>query len=224
LFTILIRFILASQSPRRHDLLSMAGYPFQVIVADVDEATVDLPDPAQNSIETARLKARTIAQQLPLSNNDRVIIIAADTNVALDDQILGKPADAGEAGSMLRALRGRDHQVHTGMSLIDLKTGREVTAVQSSTVTMRSYNDHETEQYIASGDPLDKAGAYAIQHPQFRPVTTLDGCFLGVMGLSVCQLLKAMEQFDLPPRAQVDSLIRAHQGYTCSVLSAKGRD
>lgn len=191
-------------------------------MAAVDETLVDLPDPALNSIETARLKAAAIAEQQTASGGDRVIIIGADTNVALGREILGKPAGNGEAQRMLNTLRNRDHQVHTGMSLIDLQGGREVTAVQTSTVTMRPYSDDEIVRYVSSGDPLDKAGAYAIQHPQFRPVSALDGCFLGVMGLSICRLLDLLEQLDIPLRAEVDSLVKAHQGYPCSLLSKMG--
>ena len=218
----MIRFILASQSPRRRDLLSLCGYPFQVMVSAVDEAIVDHPNPAENSLQTAQLKAQAIVNRLPKTESKRVIIVAADTTVALDGQMLGKPADAAEATSMLKALRDRDHQVHTGMALVDPAAGKEATAVHTASVTMRSYTDHEIERYIASGDPMDKAGAYAIQHPQFRPVTSLDGCYLGVMGLSVCQLLQLLGQLDVPLMADLDALAKAHDHYPCSLLSKSG--
>jgi septum formation protein len=218
----MIRFILASQSPRRRDLLSLCGYPFQVMVSEVDETTVDHPNPAENSLQTAQLKAQAIISRLPTAETRRAIIVAADTTVALDGQMLGKPTDAAEATNMLKALRGRDHQVHTGMALVDPVTDKEATAVHTALVTMRSYTDHEIERYIATGDPMDKAGAYAIQHPQFRPVTLLDGCYLGVMGLSVCQLLQLLGQLDVPLMADLDALAEAHDHYPCPLLSKSG--
>lgn len=213
-----VRFLLASQSPRRRELLGLAGFPFQVQVAGVDEALVTIPDPAQNSIDTARLKAETIAAQPPEAHGEHLIIVAADTTVALDGAMLGKPSSAADARRMLLALRGRAHQVHTGMALFDLASGRELTAVHSATVTMRPYSDREITQYIASGDPLDKAGAYAIQHPRFRPAAALDGCFLGVMGFCLCQFLCALDQLAVPRRADFSALRRAHQGYACPYL------
>lgn len=214
----MIRFILASQSPRRRDLLSLCGYPFRVMAADVDEATIDHPNPAENSLQTAQLKAQAVVDRVPLTNSERVIVVAADTTVALDSHMLGKPADVGEATRMLQVLKGRDHQVHTGMVVVNLNTGKEVTAVHSATVTMRPYADDEIERYVNSGDPMDKAGAYAIQHPQFRPVTRLDGCYLGVMGLSICQLLQLLEQLNIPSLADLDALAKAHEHYPCPLL------
>lgn len=216
------RFVLASQSPRRRELLSLCGYPFQVIVAAVDEASVDHPDPAENSLQTAQLKAQAVIDRLLNKETERVIIVAADTIVSLDGHMLGKPADAAEATYMLKGLRDRDHKVHTGMILVDLETGKEATAVHTASVFMRSYTDHEIESYVASGDAMDKAGAYAIQHPQFRPVTTLDGCYLGVMGLSVCQLLQLLHQLDVPTLADLRSLAEAHEHYPCPLLRQSG--
>ena len=218
----MIRLILASQSPRRRDLLSLCGYPFQVMAADVDEATIDHPNPAENSLQTAQLKAQAVIDRVPLTDNERIIVVAADTTVALDSHMLGKPADAADARRMLQALKGRDHQVHTGMVVANLKTGKEATAVHTATVTMRPYADEEIERYVNSGDPMDKAGAYAIQHPQFRPVARLDGCYLGVMGLSICQLLQLLGQFNIPSLADLDALAKAHEHYPCPLLPDSG--
>lgn len=215
----MVHLILASQSPRRRELLSLCGYPFQVLAAAVDETSVDIPDPSTNTIRTARLKAEVIANRLPRSGGQRVIIIAADTIVALENQMLGKPADSAEARRMLRALRGREHKVYTGMVLLDLGTEAEVTAVHAASVQMRPYTNQEIERYIASGDPLDKAGAYAIQHPQFKPVAALDGCFLGVMGFSVCQFLLQLSKFDLPILADMTALKEAHNHTFCPLLA-----
>ncbi len=213
----MIRFILASQSPRRRELLALTGYPFQVMVADVDETIIDHPDPARNSLQTAQLKATAVVDRCPNVKDGRVIVIAADTTVALKGRLFGKPSDTAEAALMLQTLRDRDHEVHTGMALVDLGTSQEVTAVHTAFVTMRPYTNQEMKRYVDSGDPLDKAGAYAIQHPQFRPVSALDGCFLGVMGLSVCQLLQQLERLNVPPIADQDALAAAHGSYPCPI-------
>lgn len=209
--------ILASQSPRRRDLIRMLGIPFQSIAADVDESSIDHPDPATNVIQTAQLKASAIADSLPRPRPAaaREIIIAADTAVTLDGRLLGKPADEGHAAQMLRELRGRTHQVFTGMTLLDLASGEEISEVHSAVVTMRHYLDSEIAAYVASGDPMDKAGSYAIQHPQFRPVIQLDGCYLGVMGLSICHLIKALDRLRVPTNPALDRLLALHHQYHC---------
>ena len=209
------RFILASQSPRRRELLGLCGYPFDTMAADVDENSVSDPDPAQDCIQTARLKAEAILNQIYTTQQERTIIVAADTIVALDGQILGKPRDATDAKQMLTTLRGRIHDVHTGVMIIDVDSGREVLGSHTAVVKMRRYTNQEMSAYVASGDPLDKAGAYAIQHPIFRPVEQLNGCYLGVMGLSICHLLQLLRQIDLPFQAELASLETAHQRYEC---------
>lgn len=211
-------FILASASPRRRALLALAGYSFVVQVADVDESRVTVPDPAHNSLETARLKAYAAAERLEQTSgagHGRPLILAADTTVALGSEMLGKPADAEAAWRMLVALRGRAHTVHTGMVLLDASSGQEATAVHTAVVTMRPYSKADMEAYIASGDPFDKAGAYAIQHPGFRPVAALDGCFLGVMGLSICQLHELLPLLGVTPRTDLGALAAAHKGFPC---------
>ena len=215
----MIEFILASQSPRRRELLSLCGYPFQVMAADVDETIVHIPDPAENTIKTAQLKAEAIANNQSETGTGRVIIVAADTTVALENQMLGKPADPGEARRMLRVLRGIEHKVYTGMVLIEVETREEITGVHAASVFLRHYTDKEIDRYIASGDPLDKAGAYAIQHPRFRPADSLNGCYLGVMGLSVCQLLLLLREFNVPLLADINALKDAHNHYPCPLLS-----
>ncbi len=209
------RFLLASQSPRRRQLLTLCGYPFDALAADVDEDSVFNPDPVQDCIQTARLKGEAILRDGPLSLEEDRIIIAADTIVTLDGHILGKPQDALDAKRMLTSLRGRSHEVHTGVTIIDARSSRSILSSQSAIVKMRPYTDQEMSTYVATGDPLDKAGAYAIQHPDFRPVEHLKGCYLGVMGLSICHLLQLFEQIDLPFKADLNSLENAHHGYQC---------
>ncbi len=219
LFSILmINFILASQSPRRQTLLRLVGYPFEIQIADADEDSVTDPNPAVNVVETAQLKADKIAKQTKRPFPPHTILIAADTTVALDDQMLGKPNSPAHARQMLAALRNRKHAVHTGLAMRDFASGVEVTGVHTAIVTMRNYSDAEIEAYIASGDPMDKAGAYAIQHPQVRPVTQLAGCYLGVMGLSVCHLLQLLTKFDVPRVADLTAVSTAHHQYPCPLF------
>lgn len=217
-----IAFLLASQSPRRRELMALLGYPVQVMAANADEESVQTPDPAQNVVETAVLKAAHIAAQFSSSPHTRTILVAADTTVALAGEMMNKPKDTAEARRMLQAMRGREHTVHTGFVLLDMASGRQVRGVHTALVTMRPYTDTEIEAYIASGDPMDKAGAYAIQHPDFRPVARLQGCFLSVVGLPVCDLLQALPHFDLPPPADLPAIARAHHHYSCPVLPASG--
>lgn len=215
----MVELILASQSPRRRELIKLLGYPVRVERADVDESLVTDPDPAVNVVGTARLKAVKIAEQWRQSHDKGdVVIVAADTTVALQGEMLGKPADAADARRMLRALRNQSHEVHTGVVLWVLGAGCEVSGVNTAVVTMRDYSDSEIETYIASGDPMDKAGAYAIQHPTFRPVVRLDGCFTGVMGLSVCHLLHLFSQLGLTMRADLTAVTAAHQHFPCLLL------
>jgi MAF protein len=204
----MVEFILASQSPRRRVLVRLLGYRFSVMVADADEASITHPDPAVNVVKTAVLKAKTIAAQLQA--DDR-IVIAADTTVALDGKMLGKPQDAEEATWMLHSLRNRVHYVHTGFVLVDLRTGTWLERVSTAVVTMRNYTDEEIAAYVASGNPFDKAGGYAIQHPVFKPAAHLQGCYTAVMGLPVCELVLALDDLHLPRRVNLAALDNAHQ-------------
>ena len=182
--------ILASASPRRHALIQLLRRPVTVRPTAVDEESVTHPDPVVNVVRTARLKAEAAA-----AGADRDgIIIAADTTVVLDGEMLNKPAGAAEARAMLRRLRGRTHYVHTGLVLLDAGRGCAASALSTTAVTMRDYDDAEIDAYVATGDPLDKAGSYAIQHSGFRPVARLDGCYTGVVGFPLCRLAGALQE------------------------------
>ena len=183
------RFILASQSPRRRQLLALLGYPFEVVVPDVDEDVHLDAVPATYVLRTAQQKAEAVARLRPTAAiTPRSIVIAADTTVALDGAILGKPADADEARRMLLALRGRAHDVHTGVCLVDAAGGREVAAVHSTVVAMRDYSAAEIDAYVATGDPLDKAGAYAIQGKAAAFITEIHGSYTNVVGLPLAEV------------------------------------
>ncbi len=178
-----MRIVLASASPRRRDLLARLGILFTTTPSALDEAVRPGEDAAAYVCRLARDKARAIAAGDPAE-----VVIGADTSVILDGVILGKPADAAEARGMLGALRDRVHQVMTGVA-VEGPGGASRTAVYTTNVRMRAYAAEEVERYIATGDPFDKAGSYAIQHAGFAPVATLDGCYLNVVGLPLYETL-----------------------------------
>lgn len=172
--------VLASASPRRRALLAQLGLAFAVLAPEIDETPAPGEDGAGLTRRLAGAKAAAVARE-----RAGALILAADTVVVLEERPLGKPADADEAAAMLVALRGRAHQVLTGVCAVDAR-GQARSAVMSTTVWMRHYSDAELMAYVASGDPLDKAGSYAIQHPSFRPVKRLRGCANNVVGLPLC--------------------------------------
>ena len=185
--------ILASNSPRRRQLLALTGLPFVVSVADVDESHLPNEEPGNYVLRLAETKSRAVQAEA-----DQVIL-AADTTVVDGDDILGKPRDADEAVAMLTRLRGHTHQVYSGIALLRPGDGLLLKDLCVTDVPMRDYSDEELHAYIATGDPLDKAGAYAIQHPQFRPVSRMDGCFASVMGLPVCHVILQLRKMNIQP-------------------------
>jgi septum formation protein len=152
------------------------GVLFDADAADVDETPLPGERPDGLACRLCQAKAASVAARHPDAT-----ILAADTMVALDDRLLGKPVDAFEAAAMLHMLRGRTHQVYTAVCVAH--DGSLDARLSVSDVTMRPYSDAEIAAYIATGDPLDKAGAYAIQHPLFAPVAAWAGCYAGIMGL-----------------------------------------
>jgi len=209
------RLILASRSPRRRELLALLGVPFQVAPVTIAENARPGELPEEMVRRLAQAKARLAAQRYSDG-----LILGADTIVVLDGVVLGKPRDEEEATRMLKALRGREHQVCTGLALIESATGRGVSRVVFTTVTMRDYGDEEIARYVASGDPLDKAGAYAIQHPGFRPVVLerLQGCYANVVGLPLCHLVEMLEAWGIRPTTDVGSVCRTHLGVPCRLV------
>lgn len=210
------QLILASASPRRKALLNLLNFPFAIQVADVDEDLIRDRDPVINVKRRAQLKAYGLKFSAPTE----AIVLAADTTVAIDGMMLNKPVDPAEAKSMLQRLRGRQHQVHTAMALLNVQSGEMVTDVDSAEVYMRPYSDTEIEAYIATGDPMDKAGAYAIQHPVFTPAAKLEGCYLTVMGLSVCRLMGLLAQFSIVVSVNKYEIQQTHQGHNCPLLTS----
>jgi septum formation protein len=202
--------ILASASPRRQQLLSLLGMPFTVAASDVDEALPPDTSPAVIVRDLALAKAQTIAAIRP-----HCLIIAADTVVALDDRILGKPRDAEEAVAMLLALRGRWHRVWTGLAVMRAHPEPPLVVTVATDVLMRDYSSAEIAAYVATGDPLDKAAAYAIQHADFHPVARIAGCHANVMGLPLCHLYALLVQVNATPPILAATACPAHLGIVC---------
>jgi len=208
--------VLASSSPRRQQLLALGGWMFNVLVADVDESQLPGEAPGDYVLRVAEKKARKSAEEAHNKN----VIVAADTAVVEGGDILGKPVDEADAIRMLKRLRGHTHQVYTGLALLQMNDGYSLTDLTVTDVPMRDYSDEEIEVYVQTGDPLDKAGAYAIQHPRFHPVETLEGCFASVMGLPLCRLTYLLGQFDIAPESSAGIRCRAELQYDCSISSA----
>lgn len=145
------------------------------------------------------LKKATVAVRP--GRND--LVISADTIVSLNGEVLGKPDDSDHAITMLTRLRGREHAVFSGLTILDLERHCIVTETVRTPVVMREYSDEEIAHYVASGDPLDKAGAYAIQHASFDPVERIEGCYANVMGLPLCHVYRALIALGVRPPVHV---------------------
>jgi len=206
------RLILASNSPRRRQLLALANWNFIVSAADVDESLYENESPSDYVLRLAEKKARAVK-----ADTDQ-IVLAADTTVVDGSDILGKPTDDAEAMQMLTQLRGRTHQVYTGLALLRISDGLLLKELSITDVPMRAYSDEEIRSYVATGDPLDKAGAYAIQHPEFSPVASMSGCYAGVMGLPLCHVVRMMRQMDIEPNADVPLNCQKLLNYDCPVF------
>jgi len=184
---------LASQSPRRRQLLNLLRVDYQIQNGEIDETPFINETPRDYVQRLAASKAKAVAPFVPAE----AFILAADTTVVAEwngnETIIGKPKDHQEARVILAQLRGKPHFVYTALALYHSASRKLWQDICLTEVFMRDYTDNEMEEYIASGDPFDKAGAYAIQHPGFHPVEKIEGCYANVMGLPLChvaQLLK----------------------------------
>jgi len=195
-----IRVVLASGSPRRRELLSTLDIAFEVEVPAIDEQARPGEMPASFALRMAFEKAGAVLRDV--SGSDPVCVIAADTIVVLDQKILGKPADAAHARSMLHALSGRYHEVITGLCVWVRRGGADRVGGEAvrTAVTFRSLLETEIHHYVASGEPMDKAGAYAIQGGAAGMVDRIDGSYSNVVGLPMETLMRLLRQegFDLP--------------------------
>jgi MAF protein len=214
------KLLLASNSPRRRQLLALGNWEFDIIVSDVDESQLAGESPRDYVLRLAQAKALTVAAKASLEN----IIIGSDTAVVDGGSILGKPTDKADAERMLKQLRGHTHQVFTGVAFYQVYDGKMLAELCITDVPMRDYSDAEITKYVNTGDPMDKAGAYAIQHPDFQPVASMNGCYASVMGLPMCHVTRALRQLDLYPTADVPSACQTLLNYQCLVSSAILRD
>jgi nucleoside triphosphate pyrophosphatase len=191
--------ILASASPRRQELLRNAGFSFEVLPADIVERPLQLEGARQCAERLAREKALAVARQRPID-----CVLGADTVVTIDNEILGKPTDAADARRMLRMLSGRCHQVVTGVCLMvgGKPGGDPIVASETTLVTMIEIDDREIADYIATGEPMDKAGAYAIQGIASRWISRIEGDYTNVVGLPVAMVFRLLRQHRKEPPPQ----------------------
>jgi len=180
-----LEVILASQSPRRRELLTLIGIPHVVRPADIDESELPGEQPVPHAERLAREKAHRLAARHP-----DAVVIAADTIVVLDGAILGKPVDAAEARATLARLSGRTHTVYTAIAVA--RGGRTESAVEAVEVTFRALGAEEIASYVATGEPLDKAGAYGIQGYGATIVERIEGDYFSVMGLGLRRLVELL--------------------------------
>jgi len=187
------RIVLASASPRRKQLLEMLGVPFRVVAPQVDETRRDGEAPDVYVVRLARAKAAAVAAREPGD-----VVLGADTAVVVGDEVLGKPSSAADAIAMLTKLRGRTHQVFTGVALT--AGDRTEHALDVTDVTFRALTDELVAAYVRTGEPMDKAGAYAVQGQGAALIEGIRGDFFGVMGLPLRLVLDLLERFGRPYR------------------------
>ncbi len=208
--------LLASNSPRRKQLLALGNWNFNIVVSDVDESQLADETPKDYVLRLAQAKALAVVEKAHPEN----IIIGSDTAVVDGNEILGKPKDEMDAVRMLKQLRGHTHQVFTGVAVYRVDSGHMLTELCVTDVPMRNYSDDEIQAYVKTGDPLDKAGAYAIQHPDFQPVESMSGCYASVMGLPMCHVLRTLKKLDVYAMADVPLGCQTLLNYQCPVSSA----
>ncbi len=185
--------VLASASPRRSELLTQAGYRFRVHPAHINEDVLPGEDPIVYVTRLAQEKAEAVFRELTTASPkpEKIAVLGADTTVTLDNTILGKPADAADAARILRLLSGRTHRVITGVALVTA-AGAEV-AAEVTAVRFLTLSDAEIADYVAGGEPMDKAGAYAIQGFAARWIPRIEGCYFNVMGLPLALVSSLLE-------------------------------
>ena len=198
------RIYLASRSPRRRDLLKQIGVPFELLLlredlrrgADVDETPLPDESPGVYVLRMAGAKVNTAVRQIAYRGLPQKPVLAADTTVVFDDRNIGKPQDAADAARILRTLSGREHQVLTAVALA-LREKVE-TQISVSSVWFHELSDADIRHYIATGEPLDKAGAYAIQGRAGAFVMRIAGSYSGIMGLPLAETAELLDRFDIP--------------------------
>lgn len=182
--------ILASASPRRQELLANLGLDFVVRVSDVEETLEDHLSPAQQVEILAERKAAAVAAE-----SQEGLVIGADTLVVYAGQVMGKPTSRGDAVKMIETLQGKSHEVFTGLAIIDAATGQSVVTHQATAVRFRHMTMEQIERYVDTGEPMDKAGGYAVQGKAAIFIDSIRGCYFNVVGLPVSRLADALRVF-----------------------------
>ncbi|MCJ7622379.1 MAG: Maf family protein [Anaerolineaceae bacterium] len=204
---------MASNSPRRREMLAWVNWDWDASAANIDES--QLPDETDRDY-VIRLAAEKANFPIPeIQPPD--IVIAADTIVVLDEKILGKPVSSEQAHEMLTSLCGREHQVMTAITVQSGDHGNTQHDICKTSVKMREYTDQEIKLYIASGDSQDKAGAYAIQNPDFHPVIDFNGCFASVMGMPLCHLERSLRELPNYVPRDLAKICQNHLKYNCPI-------
>jgi septum formation protein len=188
-----MKLILASASPRRAEILSDAGIAFDVFPVHVDETPLSGESAEEMCRRLAEAKARVAVARLG-ATSEPVIVVAADTTVEIDAEILGKPASPEEAREMLRRLSGRTHRVLTALSLVSLPDGAMRSDLESTAVYFSTLSAEDIATYVATGEPMDKAGAYAIQGRAGCFIERIEGCYFNVVGLPLARLHRNLKQ------------------------------
>jgi septum formation protein len=184
--------VLASASPRRRELLIQAGYDFKVVSSNIPEERLPNEEPMAFVTRLAQEKARAVLDQLThKSIEGQLLVLGADTIVVIAGELLGKPQNSEDAARMLRVLSGRTHQVMTGVCVIS--TQHVEVGVETTSVTMQEIPEREIAAYIATGEPMDKAGAYAIQGYAARWIPRIEGCYFNVVGLPIARVVSMLE-------------------------------
>ena len=206
--------ILASTSPRRQELLALGKVAFDIARVEVDEDPRRNEMPRDYVLRLASDKGNAARAEV----SDRTaIIISADSTIALDGAIIGKPSGGDEATSILLSLRSRTHLAYSGVALTKVSDGSQLTDVAITEVPMRDYSDREIRDYVESGDPLDKAGAYAIQNAEFHPVDSMSGCMANVIGLPLCHLQRNLRKLGASFENDIAAKCQSHLRYECPV-------
>ena len=186
--------VLASQSPRRKELLERAGFEFTVASVEISEIPNENLNLHDQIRDLARRKAEALVESPKLTKSPGILLLSSDTVVVLDDEIIGKPRDAGESELYVRRLSGRTHRVITGICLWDLDSGRRALAHEEARVEFRALSDAEVRAYVATGEGLDKAGAYGAQGLGAALIARIDGALDCVMGLPVPLVEKTLNE------------------------------
>jgi MAF protein len=194
-------------------LLSLLGLEYKSLPAAVDEAVLAGESPVGYVVRLATAKSLAVSRLV----SPQDVVIGADTAVVDGSDVLGKPVDAAQAEAMLERLRGRAHLVYTGLSVLSGDGKKMLSDWCVTQVIMRDYSPSEIRAYIMSGDPLDKAGAYAIQHASFDPVERITGCYANVVGLPLCHLADLFREIGLAPANDVTANCRTGTGYACQL-------